>query len=594
MFCNMFSVSQGSVLEAAVFGLDPYSQYSFCVEAVNGAGSVSSPWVEVMTLEASPTGLGNFTVKQREEGRALLLSWDEPHAPNGVIRVYNLYSEGNLEFSGLTRSFLFRRLEPWTVYSLTLEACTKAGCAHTPLQHITTAAAPPASQLPPRPLSVGSDHVSFTWDPPSQPNGPIGKYSLLGRSLEERRRLGINKEDTDGAKVLFTETSPQQAESLSYTVTGLRPWTQYEFRVCTHNTAGHTCSPWVTVTTRQAPPRGLASPTVRHVQDRPSEVVVSWAPPLEPNGVLQSYRIYRNNVSFSFSFDPTVLTYTDKDLQPFSTYSYSVTACTSEGCITSPQTNITTLEAPPVMVEAPTVDAITSDHVNISWVKPLMQNGEVTEYVLKMNNKEAYRGRDLNTVLSDLQPHTSYQLVLLACTRGGCTTSNTRTVVTEEAPPTHLAAPTLKVTGPESVEITWRPPNHPNGIITGYELCRDGKVIYVGTDTHYHDFTLQPSMEYSYVVRANNSRGTVSSEVATAKSHPSAPSGVGLPTLTSLEATQVRVEWQTPARPNGQIVSYAVYLRDPVQLNITNAVFTPEHSVFSDKQIILQGLSPYR
>ncbi|MEQ2217872.1 hypothetical protein XENOCAPTIV_025049, partial [Xenoophorus captivus] len=149
------------------------------------------------------------------------------------------------------------------------------------------------------------------------------------------------------------------------------------------------------------------------------------------------------------------------------------TACTSEGCITSAQTNITTLEAPPVMVEAPTVDAITSDHVNISWVKPLMQNGEVTEYVLKMNNKEAYRGRDLNTALSDLQPHTSYQLVLLACTRGGCTTSNTRTVVTEEAPPTHLAAPTLK-------------------------------------------------------------------------------------------------------------------------LNITSAVFTPEHSVFSDKQIILQGLSPYR
>lgn len=74
-----------------------------------------------------------------------------------------------------------------------------------------------------------------------------------------------------------------------------------------------------------------------------------------------------------------------------------------------------------------------------------MQNGEVTEYVLKLNNREAYHGRDLNTVLSGLQPHTSYELVLLACTSGGCTASLTVSTVTEEAPPTGLSAPTLKV-----------------------------------------------------------------------------------------------------------------------------------------------------
>lgn len=137
----------------------------------------------------------------------------------------------------------------------------------------------------------------------------------------------------------------------------------------------------------------------------------------------------------------------------FFSYSYSVTACTSEGCITSPQTKITTLEAPPAMVKVPNVDSIASDHINISWGKPPMQNGEVTEYVVKLNNKEAYRGRDLNTALSHLQPHTSYQLVLLVCTRGGCTTSNATIVVTQEAPPTHLAAPTLKVVFTSNFEI---------------------------------------------------------------------------------------------------------------------------------------------
>uniref|UniRef100_A0A3Q4AAY9 Uncharacterized protein n=1 Tax=Mola mola TaxID=94237 RepID=A0A3Q4AAY9_MOLML len=516
--------------------------HMFC----NPSGSVSSPWLGIRTLEASPAGLANFTVEQREQGRALLLSWDQPNVPNGIIKTYNLYSDGNLEFSGLSRIFLFRRLEPWTVYSLTLEACTSTGCTHTQPQHITTAAAPPASQHPPRPLFIGPDSVSLTWGPPSQPYGPIVDYFLIGRTFSEEVGKGRSHEEgTDKGMV----------------VTGLRPWTKYEFSVSTHNPAGHTRSPWVTVTTRQAPPHGLAPPKVSHLQGQPSEVLVSWTPPLEPNGVLQSYRIQRNNISFSFSFDPAVLSYTDEDLLPFSTYSYSITACTSEGCITSPHTNITTLQAPPATMEAPTVDGVTSSSINISWIKPPTQNGEVNEYVLKLNNQETYRGTDLKAVLSDLQPHTSYQLVLLACTSGGCTAGATISAVTEEAPPTGLAAPTLKVTGPESLEVSWRPPEQPNGVITGYELCRDGEVIYVGTGTHYHDFKLSPSFDYSYIVRANNSKGVVSSTATTAKTHPSAPSGLGPPTLRPLGASQVNllIEWSSPAHPNGDIVSAIKY-----------------------------------
>lgn len=122
--------------------------------------------------------------------------------------------------------------------------------------------------------------------------------------------------------MLFTESSPQRADTFSYTVTGLRPWTRYEFSVRTQNPAGDTRSPWVPVTTRQAPPGGLAPPTVLHLHGKPSEVLVSWSPPAQPNGLILSYRIQRNSVNFSFSFDPTVLSYTDEGLQPFSTYRY--------------------------------------------------------------------------------------------------------------------------------------------------------------------------------------------------------------------------------------------------------------------------------
>lgn len=123
-------------------------------------------------------------------------------------------------------------------------------------------------------------------------------------------------------------------------------------------------------------------------------------------------------------------------------------ACTSEGCITSPPTNITTLEAPPAAVEAPTLLSVTSNSINVSWSRPATQNGEVTEYVLRLDTEEIYRGSELSVALSDLQPHTSYQLLLSACTSGGCTASSTVSAVTDEAPPTGLSAPVLKVVFP--------------------------------------------------------------------------------------------------------------------------------------------------
>ncbi|XP_077569166.1 usherin [Stigmatopora nigra] len=584
---------KGSTLEANLFGLDPDTEYSLQVEAVNEAGSVSSSWVTTSTLEASPSGLANLTVEQKEQGRSLLLKWDPPNTPNGVITMYHLYSDGNLEYSGLLRNFMFRRLEPWTAYTLTLEACTSAGCTRSHPQRVATAAAPSASQPPPTALSVGSDQVSLTWGAPTQPNGPIGEYYLLGRSVDQAGRGRRRDEDVQREKVLFRESSPQENDTFSYTVTGLRPWTQYEFAVRSHNPAGPTQSSWLTVTTRQAPPRGLSPPTVSHLQGRPSEVLVSWSPPLEPNGVLQSYRIQRNNLIFSFSFDSTVLSYTDEDLQPFSEYSYSVIACTSEGCITSLPSNITTLEAPPGMVEPPTVNSITSSSMNITWVKTATQNGEVTEYVLKVNSKEAYRGGEMKTILVNLLPHTSYMLVLLACTSGGCTASATITTMTEEAPPSDMPVPTLKVTGSESVEVSWRPPKNPNGIITGYELRRDGQLIYLGLEYHYHDFTLLPSVEYSYFVRANNSKGAANSAAVTAKTHPAAPAGVGPPLLSPLAANQVKVEWNIPARPNGDIISYTVYHREPIQLGASSTVYTPQDSAFSERYTSLKGLAPY-
>ncbi|XP_016124971.1 usherin [Sinocyclocheilus grahami] len=581
----------GNIFQAHVFGLEPYTTYNVHVEAVNGAGQVPSPWTTVQTLEASPSGLANFSVEKREHGRALLLQWAEPASPNGVIKMYNIFNEENLEFSGLARQFLFRRLEPYTVYTLVLEACTEAGCTRTAPQRVTTEEAAPSSQPAPTVQQVQSRSVELRWYPPTHPNGRILQYQVLAVSLEDGR-VRSDEDDSMRAKIVFIQNNTQ-ANSFSYNMSGLLPWSRYKFRVRVSNAAGYTNSPWLTVQTTQAPPRGLAPPAVSHVEGKPNEVFVAWTPPLEPNGVLLTYRIQRDSVGFHFSFDSSVLNYTDVDLTPYTLYSYAVIACTVAGCVTSEPTQIRTLEAAPANVKPPTVSDVTSYSLNVSWSVPSIQNGETVVYILKIEDEEVYRGKRLSAQVLDLQPHVSYILILMACTNGGCTASSPTSVLTREAPPSGMPAPSLKVTGPESVEVTWREPIQPNGVIIGYELRRNGSLIYTGMDTRYHDFTLLSSVAYSYTITANNSQGATTSLPTVARTQSSAPSGVAPPRLQALGPFSIMVQWDTPARPNGVIISYSLYKRDPAEPDVKRFIFASHHSAFQSQSFSLTALKAY-
>ncbi|KAM7336687.1 hypothetical protein ACRRTK_005180 [Alexandromys fortis] len=143
---------EGTSHEAHLFGLEPFLTSHVSVVAVNSAGRESSPWTLIRTLESSPSELINFTADLRENGRALLLQWTEPERNNGersrswqpfapqffplalpslvAPQAHLVFSDGLLENSGLGRQFLFRLLAPFTLYTLTPEACTAAGCAH--------------------------------------------------------------------------------------------------------------------------------------------------------------------------------------------------------------------------------------------------------------------------------------------------------------------------------------------------------------------------------------------------------------------------------------------------------------------------------
>uniref|UniRef100_A0A671RF78 Usherin-like n=1 Tax=Sinocyclocheilus anshuiensis TaxID=1608454 RepID=A0A671RF78_9TELE len=570
----------GNIFQAHVFGLEPYTTYNVRVEAVNGAGQVPSPWTTVQTLEASPSGLANFSVEKREHGRALLLQWAEPASPNGVIKMYNIFNEENLEFSGLARQFLFRRLEPYTVYTLVLEACTEAGCTRTAPQRVTTEEAAPSSQPAPTVQQVQSRSVELHWYTPTHPNGRILQYQVLAVSLEDGR-VRSDEDDAMRAKIVFIQNDTQ-ANSFSYNMSGLLPWSRYKFRVRVSNAAGYTNSPWLTVQTKQAPPRGLAPPAVSHVEGKPNEVFVAWTPPLEPNGVLLTYRIQSDNVGFHFSFDSSVFNYTDVDLTAYTLYSYAVIACTVAGCVTSEPTQIRTLEAAPANVKPPTVSDVTSYSLNVSWSVPSIQNGETVMYNIFNEENLEFSGLARQFLFRRLEPYTVYTLVLEACTEAGCTRTAPQRVTTEEAAPSSQPAPTVQQVQSRSVELHWYTPTHPNGRILQYQVLavslEDGrvrsdeddsmraKIVFIQNDTQANSFSynmsgLLPWSRYKFRVRVSNAAGYTNSPWLTVQTKQAPPRGLAPPAVSHVEGkpNEVFVAW-TPPLENDLFNIYFYYL----------------------------------
>ncbi|XP_004439711.1 PREDICTED: usherin [Ceratotherium simum simum] len=580
----------GTSHQAHLFGLEPFTTYYVGVVATNEAGEVSSPWTLVQTLESSPSGLSNFTVEPKENGRALLLQWSEPVRTNGVIKLYNIFSDGVLEYTGLNRQFLFRRLDPFTRYTLTLEACTRAGCAHSAPQPLWTDEAPPHSQLAPTIQSVGSTSVELSWSAPVNPNGKIIRYEVIRRCFEGK--AWGNQTIQADEKIVFTEYNTER-NTFMYNDTGLQPWTQCEYKIYTWNSAGHTCSPWAVVRTMPAPPEGLSPPKIAYVSMNPPKLLISWILPEHSNGIIQSYRLQRNGVLYPFSFDAVIFNYTDEELLPFFTYSYAVIACTSGGCSASKPTHITTLEAAPAGVSPPALWAISATQINASWSPPSIQNGKITKYLLRVDGKEYLAGQSLFLLVSHLQPYTQYNFSLVACTNGGCTASGSKSAWTMEAPPQNLDPPKLQVTGSESIEITWKPPRNPNGQIRSYELRRDGTIVYTGLETHYHDFTLTPGVEYGYTVTANNSQGGILSPLVKDQTSPSAPSGMEPPKLQAKGPQEILVKWDPPVRTNGDIVNYTLFIHELFERETKIIHINTTHNSFGTQSFIANQLKPF-
>ncbi|KAK3603065.1 hypothetical protein CHS0354_015758 [Potamilus streckersoni] len=552
----------GNTTNTSISGLRPYADYQLQLQALNRAGSTTTSWVNFKTNESSPSGLGLFDIEKIDTGTSAILRWGAPVHPNGIITTYRIY-EGDSSvavFQGLNQQFELRRLQPYTDYTVQLEACTTAGCTRSVLQTFRSAEIPPSDQSSPLIGEVTSNKVTLTWTRPGNANGLITMYEVLRKSNPRIQKRSLSD------PVVIYRTMDTATSSYQYTDTNLQPFTEYQYSIRAVNTQGSTQSPWQTAFTQQAPPDGVDPPIVTYLDSNVNALNIKWIAPLKPNGIIQSYQLQRNG-SVLFSFSPLdKKEFNDTGLTAYTWYNYTITVCSGGGCTTSEPTLFRTKESAPLSVSPPTVVAINSTAIRVTWTIPQITNGEISIYQLKMDGIIVFKGLQLLYVLGNLLPYHEYSFRLVACTKGGCVESGQVVGITEDDSPQGMLPPALRIMTATSIEVSWLPPEFPNGIITSYDVRRDGRLIYtqsIGStgslSTTYTDYNLNPGTKYSYVVTARNRKGSTESPPSLAMTFSSSPSGLDPPTLYPLTATSIQAIWQTPGSPNGVIKNYTLY-----------------------------------
>ena len=560
------------VTTAVAAGLQPVTLYEFRVVAINAAGEGFGDWETVTTGEDVPEGVQPIAVEERT-GTTLSLTWSPPLVPNGVIREYMLLLDGELVYRDAPPMYTVLRLQPFTNYTLQLAACTSAGCAFGEPQSATTAEVAPFGQPAPTLTALGPRSVEITWDSTAQPNGIITRYEILRQIIGTPTSLAViqSTEDTDAR---------------FYIDNAVQPATTYEYAVRAINSAGQTESDFRAITTLDAPPEGLATPELTVLSS--SSIEVAWEAPSQPNGAILMYQAFRTTGATGTEESVYVgqnREFTDTALDPFTTYSYAIQACTAGGCTNSSSASATTLEDLPEGFATPVLSALSATEISVQWSPPVRPNGAIVGYTVDIT-PIAIRVTtvELAVNITNLQPFTVYTVSIDACNSIGCATSSGQ-VRTTESLPQFIAPPQLVALSPTSVQVTWQEPARPNGVILFYELRKNGSLIFSNNATSFNDTNLTPNQFYSYTVQAYTSiGGGEASSVRIVQTPPDTPEDISPPVLVVLGANTIYAQWVEPGTPNGVIQRYI--------LEVDGAAVYEEEGAFTF-EFTLENLTPF-
>uniref|UniRef100_A0A3B4D457 Neogenin 1 n=1 Tax=Pygocentrus nattereri TaxID=42514 RepID=A0A3B4D457_PYGNA len=538
--------------------------------------------------------------------RFIKLTWRLPAEPHGENitysvfyslvgssreRVQNTSAPGEMQVT-------IQNLIPDTKYTFRVVASNRNGLGEssTPL----TVATQPEVQVPgPAPnlqaVSVTSTSVILTWERPVTGNGEIQTYKLY---YSEKGQDSEQDMDVVG---------------LAYTMTGLKKFTEYSFRVVAYNKHGPGVSTEdLTVQTLSDVPSAAPQNLSLEVQNSRS-IMVRWQPPPlgSQNGELTGYKIrYRKGGRKGEAAEimTTQLSQLIDGLERGTEYSFRVSATTVNG--SGPATEWLTGEtfesdldesqvpgAPSSLHVRPLVNSIV-----VSWTPPENQDIVVRGYsigygignphaqTVKVDYKQRYYSID------NLEPSSHYVITLKAFNNMGEGIPVYESAITrpQSAPdPSPMLPPVgvqASVISHDTIKVSWADNSlAKNQKITDSRfytvrwktnIPANTKYKVANTTTLTHTvMNLKPNTLYEFSVMVTKGRRSstwsMTAHGTTFETLPtSAPKDV---TVVSKEGRPrtININWQPPTEANGKITGYIIYYSTDVNAEVHDWVVEP-------------------
>ncbi|XP_070536713.1 protogenin B-like [Ptychodera flava] len=281
-------------------GLQPSTMYSIRMSAVTSAGEgVSSPYSDKRTADLQDSNIPPAPKLELEKlnTTAIKIMWTIPNFNSISVEGFQLYfSEGDnvpvndpIQLSSDRSLYIFTGLKPSTRYYVKLQADYDNGYSNDASGDIETEVPPPRivpaedTLTPPVDLKAevqSSTSAMITWvQPPQATNIKILFFTVRFQPVDVINASAIRWEEIDGESVVLTNLSP---------------FTKYQITVRAHGRNGH--GPYSdallmeTFQDKPSSPPSNVKITVADVQT----VLLQWAPPEHPNGVITTYVIMYN------------------------------------------------------------------------------------------------------------------------------------------------------------------------------------------------------------------------------------------------------------------------------------------------------------
>ncbi|MHB9130644.1 MAG: fibronectin type III domain-containing protein [Armatimonadota bacterium] len=341
--------------------MNPNTLYYFRVAAKNATGTsdYSAP-VSALTGPARPTGLtvqaigtttmqvdwndimgeSQYQIQRRTDQEAWPSDFDIT-APTG-----NYTTPANVNFYVDASDLQVNTTYYYRVRAINTSGATSAWCDE------SFAVTGPATGLMLEPLTdVTNTDATLTWN---------SIDNITGFKIEQ------STNGTTWANVVTTPT-PLPTTTLTYTVTGLLPGTQYFFHVIALNAAGQTISNDQSTYTLPNMPEGLVATAIDD-----TEIDLAWTA-LAPAALagVTGYKIYRSIDGITWPAAPidtipaTMSAYQDMGLSPATEYYYQIVATNATGdSLPSLSSFATTFCAAPLGLSA---SSISADQIRLTW-----------------------------------------------------------------------------------------------------------------------------------------------------------------------------------------------------------------------------------